>query len=171
MNSHGDVPPVIYAPDARDEDDHRHVRPARNAAAIVVNDAGCKNAAAILIVRRSLSLPEYPGAWSFPSIYERDDMDLLEWLEAMLREELSIEVDAPRLIARRMASRPEWRILLHLYAARRLTGPILRGRKYDSVKWVDPRRYVAEHDRSSAGDCVKAYADHLAKDGPRGAPA
>src|SRR5689334_675967 len=121
-----DGPPIQAAPDW-----HTSELPVRNAAAVVLYD----ETRAVLIARRSPTLDEFPGVWSFPSVYERVGAPLWESLAQMLGGELNLAVTAGRLVFRRGGLRPRWRIVMHLFEAYRASGPAVVGSKYDAVRW------------------------------------
>lgn len=131
--------------------------PVRNAAALVLlNDSGL-----VLLVRRNRNLTEFPGVWSFPSVYEQPGCGLRDMLLFMLRAELGVEVEGMVLTARRMGVRPQRRILMYLYLARAVSAPQLIGEKYDAYDWVDGPSYAAGLDAEKSGECMKAYRDWL----------
>ena len=147
-----DLPPIVSDQSAVEND-----LPVRNAAAVVItNDIGL-----VLLARRNLLLPEFPGVWSFPSIYERDGQGLWPSLASLIHQELGLELDGDQLIGRRLGQRREHRILMHLYLARAVGLPTRRGQKYDDLLWTDGKSFVAGLEWAKMGECMKCYADYL----------
>lgn len=133
--------------------------PERKAAALVLLD----DSGLVLLVRRNRDMVEFPGVWSFPSVYERPGCGLCDLLRSMLNAELAVKVEDMMLIASRMGVRPQRRISMHLYLARATSVPRLTGGKYDAWDWVDGPSYAAGLDPEKTGDCLKAYRDWLRK--------
>jgi hypothetical protein len=129
--------------------------PVRSAAAVVIHN----EARHVLIARRNISVEEFPGVWSFPSAYEYNGRDAVDRLCTMVEEEFSLKLSGARLIARRMAARPRWRILMHLYLADYIGVPRISGKKYDCIRWIDGQHILAMPGAGKMGDCMKAYRD------------
>jgi hypothetical protein len=148
----GEVP-IVYAPRTR-----ASVLPVREAAAVVL----LNEKAQVLTVRRSEALEQFPGSWSFPSVYRRPGQALFESLRSGLEEWLAIDIEEARLIARRMGLRADHRILMHLFETRLAGEPRLVSSKYAAWRWVDGRAFVEGIPDSAMGECTKAYRHFLA---------
>jgi ADP-ribose pyrophosphatase YjhB (NUDIX family) len=146
--------PVIYDHRAQDS-----ALPIQRAAAVVVYHHSNQ----VLLARRSSSVDEFKGVWSFPSSFipnTEPDERIPEILTSKLKEWFGLEISALELIGKRMGIRPQWRLLMFLYRAEAQSDPVLQTPKYDLVRWVAGGKYFSQFEFEALGECAKTYLDY-----------
>jgi hypothetical protein len=127
--------------------------PIRHAAAIVVHDVK----GLVLIGRRNHALEEFGGVWSFPSIFVEQEADCASTLAARLDEWFAMRVANMRPAGQLLGMRPRWRLMMHLFTADAINGPVLRTEKYDRIDWVDGVAFFGRLQPEKLGECARAY--------------
>lgn len=151
------LPPIIF-----DINTKKSTLAIRNAAAIVIYNKQGK----VFLARRSQIVEEFKGVWSLPSKFIENNntkKQMEDVLKLHLHQWFKIEISNISMIGRRMALRPKWKLLMHLFKADLINTASLSTNKYDLIDWVDGKTYFSQFNYSSLGDCAKSYLDYLGR--------
>jgi len=115
----------------------------------------------ILIAIRSQNVGEFKGVWSLPSKFIEEKDNSLETLKYYINLWFKLEIKETKLIRKRIAIRPKWRLEMNLFLANTTKRPCLNTKKYDEVKWVKGVDYFSHFKYESLGDCAKSFLNYM----------
>ncbi len=117
----------------------------------------------ILIARRSQMVGEFKGVWSLPSKFIEENEDSLEVLKFYIDLWFKLEIENIKLVGKRVALRPKWKLEMNLFVANSIKRPHLSTEKYDEIKWVKGVDYFSQFRFETLGDCSKSFLDYMRK--------
>lgn len=111
---------------------------------------------------------EYPGAWSFPSVFiDTDTLDsqIPGVMAGKIYSWFGLNLSHMELLKVHHGVRAAWRLDMFLYGSTSGQIPLLRTAKYDAVQWVDGPGFFRQVNPVNLGDCSRAYLEYLDEQG------
>lgn len=125
----------------------------------------------LLMVKRGAAVRDFPLVWSLPSAMVEPGGTLEASLTEGLDRNLGVTVQDLRLVAVRLAPRPEgasgappWIIAMCLFEGKTRAQPTMRTPKYVEAMWVEEELVLERFEtRDTPGDCFAALRDLIAR--------